>query len=98
MELVRRYCNRADLQERLSEARSRASQRGRQEPDSQEDSVSGRVPGSWQVRDRLTAGDVESLIAEFQAGTSKRMLAEQYAVSVSTVKRILRKHGVRRPI
>lgn len=96
MELVRRYSNRADLQERLAEARFRASQRGRQEPDSHAIIVSGRVPGVWRVRDRLSDEDVLALIAEFLAGTSKRMLAERYAVSFSTVKNILRKHGVRR--
>jgi len=98
VELVRRYSNRADLQERLAEARSRASQRGGQEPDSHDVTVSGRVPCVWRVRDRLTAEAVERLIAEFLAGTSKRELAERYAVSFSSVKNILRKHGVRRQL
>jgi transposase len=48
------------------------------------------------VRDRLTDEDVQALIGEFLAGTSKRVLADRYAVSFSTVKNILRKHGVRR--
>ena len=96
MELVRRYSNRADLQERLAEARFRARQRGEQEPDSKVATASGRVPGVWRVRDRLTDDDVQALIGEFLAGTSKRVLAERYAVSFSTVKNILRKHSVRR--
>ena len=58
--------------------------------------MSGRVPGVWRVRDRLTDADVQALISEFLAGTSKRVLAERYVVSFSTVKNILRKHGVRR--
>jgi hypothetical protein len=48
------------------------------------------------VRERLTDADVQALIGEFLAGTSKRVLAERYVVSFSTVKNILRKHGVRR--
>ena len=96
VELVRRYSNRADLQQRLAEARSRASQRAGQEPESHASTVSGRVPGVWRVRDRLTDEDVQRLIGEFLAGTSKRVLAERYAIGFSTVKNILRKHGVRR--
>jgi hypothetical protein len=44
----------------------------------------------------LTDADVQSLIGEFLAGTPKWKLADRYAVSLSTVKRILRKQGVRR--
>ena len=97
MELVRRYCNRPDLQERLAAARLRASQQGGQTPGSDDATVSGRIPGVWRVRDRLTDEDVQSLISDFLSGKSKRALTERYAVSLSTVKRILRKHGVRRP-
>ena len=97
MELVRRYCNRPDLQERLAAARSRAIKLGEEEPDSGAPVVSGRVSGTWRVRDRLTDADVQSLIDEFLSGTPKRVLAERFAVSFSTVKNILRKHGVRRP-
>ena len=39
---------------------------------------------------------MQALIGEFRAGTPKWKLAERYAVSLSTVKNILRKHGVRR--
>jgi DNA invertase Pin-like site-specific DNA recombinase len=96
VELVRRYSNRADLLERLTEARSRTRLRGGEDPDSHTITFSGRVSGVWRVRDRLTDDDVLTLIADFLAGTSKRELAERYAVSFSTVKNILRKHGVRR--
>jgi hypothetical protein len=49
------------------------------------------------VRDRLTEADVQALIGEFMSGTPKRVVAERYAISIGTVKNILRKHGVRRP-
>ena len=91
MELVRRYCNRADLQERLAQARSRVPEQSGQEPS---DAAWGRVPGAR--RGRLTEADVRCLIGEFLAGTPKRVLAERYVVSLSTVKNTLRKHGARR--
>jgi hypothetical protein len=96
VELVRRYSNRADLLERLTETRSRARLQGGEDPGSHTTTVSGRVSGVWRVRDRLTDDDVLVLIADFLAGTSKRKLADRYDVSFSTVKNILRKHGVRR--
>ena len=48
------------------------------------------------LRDRLTDADIELLIADFLAGTSKRVLADRYEIGLSSVKRILRKHGARR--
>jgi len=51
---------------------------------------------SQKVADRLTAGDITAIIADFQAGRPKHQLATHYGISESTVKRILRKHGVRR--
>lgn len=96
MELVRRYSNRADLQERLAAAVSGARKGDGQEPEPA-DATWGRTPGErLRVRDRLADSDIETLIADFLAGTSKRVLAERYAIGFSSVKRILRKHGVRR--
>ena len=96
MELVRRYSNRADLQERLTQAVLNIARTDNQDQELSTSSVDGRAPRMWRVRDRLAAGDIEQLIAEFLAGTSKRVLAERYAVSFSTVKNILRQHGARR--
>ena len=86
MELVRRYSNRTDLLERLAEVRL----------DGHALTSAGRASGVWRVRDRLTDDEVERLIADFLAGTSKRELAPQYGLSLSSVKNLLRKHGVRR--
>jgi hypothetical protein len=47
----------------------------------------------WRVGDRLSGADTEQLIAAFTAGTSKRMLAERYGISESSVKRLIRQHG-----
>ena len=48
------------------------------------------------VMDRLGEAGVRRLASEFQAGATKRELAERYAMSESTVKRLLRKRGIRR--
>ena len=48
------------------------------------------------VMDRLGEAGVCRLASEFRAGVTTRELAERYAMSQSTVKRILRKRGVRR--
>jgi DNA-directed RNA polymerase specialized sigma24 family protein len=47
------------------------------------------------VSDRLTDEQQQAIIASFQAGTSKQTLAERYGTSISSVKRLLREHGVR---
>ncbi len=48
------------------------------------------------VMDRLGQAGVRRLASEFQAGATKRELAERYAMSESTAKRLLRKRGTRR--
>jgi DNA invertase Pin-like site-specific DNA recombinase len=96
VELVRRYSNRPDLQERLAEVCRRAREdHDDEDPDM---GVRGKTARVWRVRDRLTDDDVQVLAAEFLAGTSKRALAGHYGLSLSTVKNILRKHGVRRQL
>jgi DNA-binding MarR family transcriptional regulator len=51
----------------------------------------------WRVSDRLTEADIQAMIERYQAGeATKPALAEQYKVSLSTVKRILARHGVRK--
>ncbi len=97
VELVRRYCNRPDLQERLAEVCRKARERSEHDDDP-DMGVRGQTARVWRVRDRLTDDDVQLLAAEFLAGTSKRVLAERYNLSLSTVKNILRKHGVRRQL
>lgn len=48
------------------------------------------------VRTRLGDDEVAELIAEFVAGAPKRVLVDQYGVSLSSVKRLLRRHGAHR--
>lgn len=96
MELVRRYSNCSDLQERLQQARLRAGERVSKQQEPDDGSVRGRAAVVWRVRDRLSDDDIAEIIERFQAGTAKRVLAAQYELSVSSVKSLLRQRGVRR--
>jgi len=96
VELERRYSNRFDLHERLAEVCRKA--RERSDHDDEDTDVGARSSAArpWSIRNRLSNDDILQIIAEFLAGTSKRLLAERYAISVTSVKTILRQHGVRR--
>ncbi len=50
----------------------------------------------WRVRDRLSEEDIVKIIGQFRAGTPKHMLADQFGVSLSSVKTLLREREVRR--
>ncbi len=39
--------------------------------------------------------DITELIAAFKVGVPKHVLCEEYGISMTSVKRLLRKHGVR---
>lgn len=46
------------------------------------------------LEDRLSEDDIRQLISAFLGGTPKSKLAECYGISLSSVKRILRRHGI----
>jgi DNA-binding CsgD family transcriptional regulator len=50
----------------------------------------------WRVSDRLSEADVCDLVSCFRAGTTADELAEQFKISKSSVKWLLRERGVRR--
>lgn len=49
-----------------------------------------------QGSERLSEADRQAIIERFRAGSTREQLANEYGVSLSTVKRLLRKAGVRR--
>ena len=53
-------------------------------------------PRSVVLKDRLSDQDVAELIAAFKAGTPKRVLAERYDIGPTSVKKLLREHGVKK--
>lgn len=50
----------------------------------------------WRVRDRLSAADIDSLIARYREGVTTWELAEHFKIGMTSVKQLLREHGVRR--
>jgi hypothetical protein len=48
------------------------------------------------IEDRLSASDVDQLVVSFKAGTTIRELVEHYGICRTSVKNVLRRHGVRR--
>jgi hypothetical protein len=61
-------------------------------------SAEGGQPGrQWRVRDRLSEADVRELVEAFRTGTTKHELVERYGISLSSVKRVLRRCRVGLP-
>jgi len=50
----------------------------------------------WRVRDRLDDAGVRRLISAYRDGATTRQLAEQFSIGMTSVKRLLREHQVRR--
>jgi hypothetical protein len=52
------------------------------------------------LNDRLTAAELDRLLADYKTGGLRRELAEQYGISMSSVARLIRQHGAcrRQPI
>lgn len=57
---------------------------------------SGRQMRTWRVTDRLSDTDVSRLASEYRDGATARQLAEQFAIGMTSVKRLLRERRVRR--
>ena len=85
---VRRFvCSVQDLIDRKSDALAPGAQ------------VATRCERRAPKRVRVRLGDaaVDELVAAFVAGTTREMLVDRYGVSLSSVKRLLRGSGARRP-
>jgi hypothetical protein len=46
----------------------------------------------WRLVDRLGEQTIQDLLKDRRAGTTQRRLAERYGISLSSVKRVLRRH------
>lgn len=51
----------------------------------------GSGDGAASVRDRLSEADICDIVTRFRAGTPAHRLASEYGISLSSVKRLLRK-------
>jgi hypothetical protein len=53
-------------------------------------------PSRRKVVDRLPEGAIPAMVERFRAGATVAAVADEYGISESSLKRILRKHGVHR--
>lgn len=96
MELLRRYSNHDDLLKPLVSILERISDElPATEKEAQVASADGPTPRTSHVSDRLTPAEIKTLVTSYLAGSTIRVLAEQYGISNSSVKRLLREHGAR---
>lgn len=95
VELVRSYSKRSDLAfglvktvKLLAQAREQAGERLSVES-------TGRVGRVHAVSERLGAETVQKIVDQYRSGVIARELAEDYGISLSSVRRLLRKAGAR---
>jgi len=90
VEVLRRYSNQKDLHEQLLAVLRRIE--ARDQEDEPGVRSTGRGGGLAPVQERLSDADVHEIITRFRAGTAKHRLAAEYGMSLSTMKRLLRRH------
>ena len=96
VEVLRRYSNQPDALQTLHDLLKRIEAGDREAAPGLPDYSTGSS-GPWRVRDRLTEADLAAMIEQYRSGgVTKPALADQYNISLSTVKRILARHGVRK--
>ena len=93
VDLITHYSNTSDLVEALR-SRLAPTVLADDEPDLPTPQVYGRSKARRTrplVSERLTADDVTALVESFRSGAPKLTLARQYDISLSSIKRLLRK-------
>ena len=96
MDLLIAYSKRLDRVSELVSAVERVRVGDGQKPGAGHSVRSDQAPRVWRVSDRLDEADLRSLVSGYSAGTTARELAEQFHISKSSVKRLLRERGIRR--
>jgi hypothetical protein len=96
VELCRRHSNRPDLLGPLINV-MRKIKNGTPDDEPDLEYVDGNTAtNSKRAVDRLTDGDLTALLDAYRDGSTAATLAARYSVSPSTIKRLLREHGVRK--
>lgn len=96
VDLLMSYSKRVDLVSELVSASERLKTTDAHETGDGRSVRSDQALRVWKVADRLTTADLSDLIDLYRAGTTADALAEQFEISKSSVKRLLRVNGVRR--
>jgi hypothetical protein len=90
-----RYSNRPDLLEQLRKVVAILSD-SRQDDGTDAKVAAERMVRSRRLCDRFSLEDLRVMIDLYRSGTTAREVAEKYGVSLRSIKRLLRQHGVRR--
>jgi DNA invertase Pin-like site-specific DNA recombinase len=93
VEVLRRYSNRPDLLGPVLEVLKRIFEGDK--ADGPGVKSTGHGGGSAPIRDRLNEADVREIVDRFRSGVPKHKLAAEYGMSLSTMKRLLRKLRLR---
>jgi Helix-turn-helix domain of resolvase len=89
------YSNRPDLLRQLRKVAAIVSDGG------QDDSAGVKVTTecvirSRHLRDRFSSDDLQVMLDLYRSGITAKQVAEKFRVSLSSLKRVLRQHGVHR--
>ena len=97
MGLIRDYSRRLDVGDDLKRSRYRLTKAVAADTPSKRLSVTstGRKPRVWSMEERLSPETIVAMIADYHAGSIGKEIAEKYGVSLSSVRRLMRKHGGR---
>ena len=97
MGFIRDYSKRPDVGVDLKRARYRLAKAIKVDEPAERQSVAstGRKPRVWSVEDRLPPEKIAAMIEDYRSGSTGREVAEKYEISLSSVRRLMRKHGAR---
>lgn len=95
MELCRRYSNRPELLKPLVSAVCKIHD-GLENELEDLGSVRSQESPVWRVDQKVTQSDVRSLLEAYQDGSTAQALADKHGISLSSLKRLLRKHNIRK--
>ena len=96
MELLRRYSNRPELVGPLVRAWQEINNPVNDHNEMVTNNLQGRTASPHYARTVLTEAQLVEIITAYKAGSTAKILADCYGVHVTTIKKKLRKHGVRR--
>ena len=65
-------------------------------PDSGPDGVVLNPTRRWTMRDRFSPEDLQAMIDLYKWGATARQVAEQFGIGLTSMKKVLHEHGVRK--
>lgn len=98
VDLLVAYSNRSDLRDQLQQVAVILSEDASQDemPSLGADGVVCNPSRRWSLRDRFSAEDLHAMIDLYRSGATARQVAHAFGIGLTSVKRVLREHGVHR--